>query len=188
VQRAKDRALESGYGALVLRALSLAADEKLDAGDWSQAGKLTSAGLGRYWSGEFPVMRGYSLYAQQALLAEEKVQPSLQVAVWREAVALIDFDSDVLLRGMVHNALARAATAAHQPQFAQQEYAMAGKLYARSPLTGASRNFALENEIVTAQMEARLGHFDDAIKRLTRIQSDVRPLSNSPLLQVFYST
>jgi CHAT domain-containing protein/Flp pilus assembly protein TadD len=187
-QRANERARESGYGALVLRALSLAANEKLDAGDRSEVGKLTKAGLARYWLGQFPTMRGYSLYAQQALLAEAAIQPSLQVATWREAVALIDSDKDVLLRAIIHNALARAATVARQPRFAQQQYAEAARLYALAPPTGASRNLALENEILTAQMEARLGQFDDAVERLTRIQGEVRPLSNSPLVQVFYST
>jgi CHAT domain-containing protein len=37
-------------------------------------------------------------------------------------------------------------------------------------------------------MEAQLGQFDSALVRLTRIQTEVRPLSNSPLVQGFYST
>ncbi len=188
VRQGNERARESGYGALLLRALSLAADEKFDAGDWAEAGKLTSTGLARYWLEQFPAMRGYSLYVQQAYIAEAAIQPSLQVATWREAVALIDSDKDVLLRAIVHEALARAATVAHQPYIAEQQYAEAARLYALAPRTEASRSDALENEILTAQMEARLGRFDDAVARLTRIQSEVRPLSNSLLEQVFYST
>jgi CHAT domain-containing protein len=187
-QRAADRAQTSGYGALLLRSLSLSANQKLDAGDRSEAGKLTQTGLDRYWSGQFPVMRGYSLYDQQALIAEGAIQPSLQVATWREAVALIDSNKEILLRAVAHNALARAATIAHQAHIAEQQYAEAARLYALAPRTEASRISALENEILTAQMEARLGQFDDAIVRLTRIQSEVRPLSNSPQVRVFYST
>ncbi len=187
-QQANERARESGYGALLLRALSLAADEKFYAGDRAEAGKLTSTGLARYWLDQFPTMRGYSLYLQQALIAEAAIQPSLQVATWSEAVALIDSDKDVLLRAIAHNSLARAATVAHQPHIAERQYAEAARLYALAPRTEASRIAALENEILTAQMEARLGQFDDAVERLTRIQSEVRPLSNSPLVQVFYST
>jgi len=188
VQQASEEAQQSSYGALVLRTLSLAADEKFYAGDRAEAGKLTTMGLARYWSGQFPTMRGYSFYLQQAHIAEAAIQPSLQVATWSEAVALIDFDKDVLLRAIAHNALARAATVAHQPQVAKQQYAEATRLYALAPQTGASHNHGLESEILTAQMEARLGQFDAAIARLTNVQSEIRPLSNSPLAQVFYST
>jgi CHAT domain-containing protein len=144
--------------------------------------------LARYWLNQFPTMRGYSLYVQQAYIAEALIQPNSQVATWREAVALIDSDKDVLLRAIVHNALARAATLARQTQIAKEQYAEATHLYALAPHSGASHNRALENEILTAQMEAQLGQFDGALARLTRIQSEVRPLSNSPLVQVFYST
>ena len=188
VRLGNKRARESGYGALLLRASSLAANEKFDAGDRAEAGKLTTTGLARYWLEQLPTMRGYSLYVQQADIAEAAVQPSLQVATWREAVALIDSDNDVLLRATAHEALARAATVAHQPHIAAQQYAEATRLYALAPQTGASHNHALENEILTAQMEAQLGQFDGATARLTRIQSEVRPLSNSPLVQAFYST
>jgi len=188
VRQGNERARESGYGGLLLRALSLAADEKLGIGDWAEAWKLTSAGLSRYWREQFPTMRGYSLYDQRAYIAEATSQPNLQLATWREAVTLIDSSKDILLRAIVHSAMARAATLAHQPRIAEQQYSEVARLYALTPQTGASHNRALENEILTAQMEARLGQFDGAIARLTRIQSEVRPLSNSPLLQVFYST
>ena len=187
-QRASERAQMSGYGALLMRTLSLGANEKFGAGYRSEAERLTRVGLARYWLGIFPVMRGYSLYDQQALIAEAANQPTLEVATWREAVALIDSNKEIMLRAIAHSALARAATAAHQPLLAEQQYAEAARLYALAPRTEASRIAALENEILTAQMEARIGQFDHAIERLTRIQSEVRPLSNSLLLQVFYST
>ena len=188
VRQGNERARASDYRALLLRALSLGADEKFYAGDRAEAGKLTSTGLARYWSDQFRTMRGYSLYLQQAYTAEAAIQPNLQVATWREAVALIDSDKDVLLRAIAHTALARAATIARQPHIAEQQFAEATRLYALAPQTGASHNHALESEILTAQMESRLGQFDSAVARLTRIQGEVRPLSNSPLVQVFYST
>jgi CHAT domain-containing protein len=188
VRRGKERAHQIGYGALLLRALVLTADEKLDTGDWAEASRLTSAGLARYWLEHFPPMRGYSLYVQQAYIAEGAIQPSLQVATWREAVALIDYDKDVLLRAIAHKALARAAAIAHQPHVAEQQYAEAAQLYRLAPQTEASRSDALESEILTAQAEARRGQFDGAIARLSRLQSEVRPLSNNYLVQMFYST
>src|SRR5882724_6170935 len=106
VRRSNERAQQSGYGALLLRALLFAADEKFDTGDRAEAWKLTSAGLGRYWSKQFSTMRGYNLYAEQSYIAEAESQPSLQVAIWREAVALIDSNRDVLFRAIAHKSLA----------------------------------------------------------------------------------
>jgi CHAT domain-containing protein/Flp pilus assembly protein TadD len=188
VRRSNERAQQSGYGALLLRALLFAADEKFDTGDRAEAWKLTSAGLGRYWSKQFSTMRGYNLYAEQSYIAEAESQPSLQVAIWREAVALIDSNRDVLFRAIAHKSLAKAATVTHQHEIAERHYGEAARLYALAPRTEASHNDALENEIRTAQMEARMGQFDAAIARLTLLQSEVRPLSNNDLVQMFYST
>ncbi|MBI1740145.1 MAG: CHAT domain-containing protein [Candidatus Koribacter versatilis] len=187
-QRAMDRAEEHGYGALFLRAVSFRAADELATGDQSGAWKRASAGLERYWAGEFPVRRGFGLYEELAYTAEAAGRSNLQVAIWREAVALIDSDKEILLRAMAHDSMANAATAAHQPQVAGQQYAEAARLFTLAPRTEASRSDALYNEIQTAQLEARQGEFDKAIARLTSIQDQVRPLPNNYLVGMFYST
>jgi len=114
-------------------------------------------------------------------------QPNLQVASWREAVALIDTDKEILQRAMAHAVFANAATAARQFQTAEQQYAEASRLFTLAPRTGASRSDALENAIRTAQLEAGRGRFDAAITRLTLVQDEVRRLSNNYLVRMFYS-
>ncbi len=187
-RHALERAQGNGYGALYLRALGFVAGFKSEAGEQSDAWKLASVGLDRYWSGQFPTMRGYNLYTELAYNAEAAGRPSLQVANWREAVALIDSDKDLLLRAWAHSYMANAATEAHQPQIAEQQYANAASLFALAPRTEARRSDALENEIHIAQLEASLGRFDAAIARLTSIQDQVRSLSNNYLVQMFYCT
>jgi CHAT domain-containing protein len=186
--RALDLARKSGYEALYLRAVVFAAEDKIATGDHPRASAIASMGLERYWSGQFPARRGYSLYAGLADSAEAASRPNLQVAIWREAVALIDPDDNLLRRAMAHNAMANAATAARLPQIAEQQYAEAARLFAAAPRTEASRNDALENGIRSARLEAHQGQFDGAIARLTGMQEQVRPLSNNYLVQMFYST
>jgi CHAT domain-containing protein/tetratricopeptide (TPR) repeat protein len=186
--RAMGRAHQSGYGALDLRAVFFAADDRLATGDQPGASAIASMGLERYWSGQFPARRGYSLYVGLAYIAEAASRPNLEVAIWREAVALIDPDEGLLFRAMAHNLMANAATAARLPQVAELQYADAARLFAAAPRTAASRNDVLETEIRTAELEAQQGRFDDAIARLTSIQDQVRPLSNNYLVQMFYST
>jgi CHAT domain-containing protein len=186
--RAMDRAHKSGYGALLLRAVVFAGEDKLFTGDPAGASAIASMGIERYWSGQFPARRGYSLYVGLADIAEASRRPNLQVAIWREATALIDADEELLHRAMAHRLMADAATAASQPQVAAQQYAEANRLFAGAPRTDATRSYALETEIRAAQLEAHQGRFDEAIARLTGIQDQVRPLSNNYLVQMFHST
>jgi len=186
--RALDRAQKSGFEALYLRAVLFAAEDKRLTGDRAGASALVSRGLERYWSGQFPAVRGYSLYVGLANIAEAAKQPNLQVASLREAVAVIDSDDDLMQRALAHNRLADAATAAHLPNVAERQYGEAARLLAAAPRTEGRRNDALETAIRTARLEVQLGRFEDAIVRLTAIQEQIRPLSNQYLAQMFYST
>lgn len=186
--RAQERAQQAGYGGLYLRATGFAAENEFDTGDRAGGWKLVCTGLERYWSGQFPVLRGYSLYGQGALAAAAAGRSNLQLALWREAVAMIDTHEDLLLRAGAHSSMANAASAAHRPDVAMHQYEEAARLYALAPPTEATRAFRLENEIRTAQLESRQGAFDATLTRLTHVQSEVRQLSNHYLAEIFYST
>jgi CHAT domain-containing protein len=186
--RAMDRAKKSEYGALYLRAVFFSAEDKFLTGDQAGALGTGSMGLEGFWQGQFPARRGYSLYFGMAYVAEAASRPNLQVAILRQAVALIDSDEELLQRAMAHNEMASAATIAHLHQVAEQQYAEAARLFAIAPRTEASRLAALETGIRTAQLEAHQGWFDHAIARLTGLQDQVRPLSNNYLVELFYST
>jgi CHAT domain-containing protein/tetratricopeptide (TPR) repeat protein len=185
--RVQDRAQRSSYGALYLRALGFVADGKLDTGDRPGVWRLVHGGLQRYWSGQYPAMRGYNLYTEEALAAESD-QANLQLAIWREAAAVIDSGENFRLRAEAHSSEADAASAAHQPELAEQHYEEAARLYTLAPQTEATRANRLMSEILTAQVETGQGAFDAALGRLTRVQDEVRQLSNSVPAQMFYST
>jgi CHAT domain-containing protein/tetratricopeptide (TPR) repeat protein len=186
--RALDRAQQSGYGALYLRALGFVAESKFDAGDRASGWNLVYTGLERYWSGQFPVMRGYNLYTNAAFAAEAAAQSNSELAIWRTAVAMIDDNEDLSLRAAAHSGMALAASDARWPDLAGRQYDEAAQLYSRAPQTSAIRNNRLEIEIRAAQSDARQGAFDVALGRLTRLQPEVQQLSNDYLVEIFYST
>ena len=186
-RRALDGAQQTNYGALYLRALGFVAESRLTMGDRSSDWKLVSTGLERYWSGQFPAMRGYNLYGEEGL-ATEADQTNLRLAVWREAAALIDPGEDLMLRAEIHKAIATAASAARQPEMAEQQYEEAARLYSLAPQTAAIRVNRLWSEIRVAQMETRQSAFDEALARLTRVQDEVAQVSSDNLAQIFYST
>ncbi|MFZ1918847.1 MAG: CHAT domain-containing protein [Terriglobales bacterium] len=185
--QALDRAQKSGYGAVYLRAVGFVVDDDFGAGNSPEAWKLITTGLERYWTGEFTALRGYSLYNILASYVDAAKEPNLRVSLWYEAVTLIDSDQDLAMRAGAHSSLANAAASAHQLRLAQDHYAEAARLFALAPRTGASVSSALENEIRVAQLEARQGHFDAAVERLTRNQNLIRQLSDTYLHEIFYS-
>ncbi len=189
-RRAHDRAQQAGYGALYLRTLGFVADSKFGTGDRAGGWKLVCTGLERYWSGQFPAVRGYNLYTNVTFAAEAAGQPNLELAIWREAVATIDASEELPLplRAWAHSFMAQAAKAAHQPEVAEFQYAEAARLYILVPQSEATRVGRLEIEIRTAQLEAHQSAFDAALGRLIRVQDEVRQLSNGYLAQIFYST
>jgi CHAT domain-containing protein len=187
-QRALERAQRAGYGALSLRALVLVAQDRSETGDRSGAWMLAQTGLARYWLGQIPVMRGRSLYGVAADIAESAELPNLQLALWSEALALMKSDEDLLQLAGAHGETARLAAAAGQSRRAEHEYAEAARLYAQVPQSEAVRAPRLYTQIRAAQLESRLDQFDDAIGRLTHIQDEVRRLSETYLVQMFYAT
>jgi CHAT domain-containing protein/cytochrome c-type biogenesis protein CcmH/NrfG len=187
-RRALERAQQAGYGALYLRALGFAAENKFETGDRSDGWKLVCAGLERYWSEQLPAVRGYSLYYEVAYAAGAAGQPNLQLAIWREAAPMIDADKNLLRLAEAHSMTASAAIAAQYPGIAEKQYGEAARLYAFAPQSKAIRAGRIEIEIRTAQVEARQSAFDAALARLTRVQAEVRQLSNNYLAQIFYST
>jgi CHAT domain-containing protein len=187
-QRAMGQAQIHGYGGLYLRSLYFAADQRVGVGDRSGAWRLSITALQRYWSGQYSWIQAYNLYGGLAFDAESHDQFNLQVALWREAIAELGSDENVLRRATTHELLARAANAAQQPRLAQQQYAEAARLYALAPQTEASRWNAIESQIRNAQLESHQGQLDNAVARLISVQDQIRPLSNNYLVQMFYST
>jgi len=185
---ALDRARISGYGALYLRAAYFAADDKLATGDRPRGTALIDQGLERYWSAQIPALRGFGFYVGLARSAETASQVNLRAAALGEGVVLLDGDPDLLQRAMVSHEFADAATAAGLRQTAEREYAAAGRLFAAAPRSQATEASAIDVEILSARLEARMDRLDDRIVRLTELQDRVRGLSNKSLSQMFYST
>lgn len=180
-------AKKDDYGAVYLRAVGLIADNEFNAGNFSDAWKLISAGMEHFWSRQFIPLRGYSLYNIVGSYVDAAREPHLRVALWREAVRLIDADEDLAMRAGAHSALANAAASAQQLGLAEESYAEAARLFALAPRTGASLASALENEIRVAQLEARQGRLDAAVEQLTRNQTLIRQNPDAYLGQIFYS-
>lgn len=187
-QLAMDRAKHSGYPILYLRAMGFVSGDELESGERASGWKLNNEGLQHFWSGHFPAMRGYNFYSNMAVNADATGRPNFQLAILREAVSLLGSNGDLLIRANAHNNAGDAATAAHQPQIAEQQYAASARLYALAPQTEGTRNIRIESDIRSAQLEGRRNKLDSALDHLTRVQAEIQQLSNDYLAEIFYST
>jgi len=187
-RRALERARESRYDGLYVRALSFIADDQVATGDLAAGLKSVATGLARYWSVQIPAYRAYSLYKIPGLApAFVANRPYLAMAIWREAIALVDSDDNVLIRAWAHSYAARAAASTRQAEAAERHYAEAARLFGLAPRTDAVQDYILWNEILAAGLDARIGQFESGIARLTRIQDQV-PRGDKNLEGTFYAT
>lgn len=171
------QAREHKYLALYLRALGFQALALGSAGDSNAAFSLTMEGLNLYWSRRVDLIKGYNLYFNLESVVEPLRLPYFQVALLREATALIDGHPDVLQRAMAHRWYGNAAYLANLPQLAASEYSKASELLAASPRTEATIRDYVDAEVWRAHAEIAQGDLEHASARLRAIQST---LDNAP--------
>ena len=176
------------YNTLYLRALGNQSELEVNAGNLVSGWLLASNGIRMYWSRPVQTMQGYNLYVRLYLAAELNHQPYLEVAIWRQALAMIDTNEDLLLRAMAHSTMVEAALDADFREFANHEFAEANRLFAAAPQTEPTNNDRIEAQIRLAAVETRHQDTGNALVVLDNLHSAIRKLSNVYLAAKFYST
>jgi CHAT domain-containing protein/tetratricopeptide (TPR) repeat protein len=175
------------YPTLMLRAIGLASDTDLAIGDVKLGWSRSFEGLTEFWVGSYSAMQGYNLYTNLDTAADLLGRPHLQLAIWQQALSLINSDEDTLLRAMAHSWTANAAYMADVPLVAEQEYAEADRLFTAAPQTDSTLNDRIEAETWFARLMAKRGASNEALTLLMKIQSRVATLSNDYVRINFYS-
>ena len=165
------------YTALYLRGLGFEALSAASLGDSTKSFSLACKGLATFWHGHIDVTKGYNLYTDLDAAASGLDQPNLQVALWREATALLDRDLDTLKRAMAHRWYGKAAYLANRPSLAESEFSKANALFAVSPQTAATTRDRLDAEVWQAKAEVLQGDLEQAANRLEQIEPS---LYNAP--------
>jgi CHAT domain-containing protein/tetratricopeptide (TPR) repeat protein len=170
IDAALKQAESYGYNGLCLRALGFKALAAVSLGKTSSSFYLASKGLELFWTGNLDVMKGYNLYTDLDAAADGLRLPNFQVAIWREATALIDRHPNVLLRAMAHRWYGNAAYLASTPALAASEFSKASSLFAASPNTTATTRDRMDAEVWLARSEIRQGDVEQAAVRLESIE------------------
>jgi CHAT domain-containing protein len=170
IGRGTHQAEVNNYTALFLRGLGFQAQAAASLGDANSGFSLVARGLALFWSGEIDLMKGYNFYTDLDTAADDLHLANLQVAIWREATALIDRHPNVLQRAMAHRWYASSAYLANMPGVAESEFAKASALFAASPQTAATARDRMDAEIWLATIETRQGDLKQAETRLQSVQ------------------
>ena len=180
-------ARHASYPTLYLRSVGNVAEMESRTGHLSSAWARAADGLSFFWSAPLRPMQGYNLYTRLGSMAEQLHRPHLQVAIWRQALALIDSDEDYLLRAMAHSLAASAALRADMPDLARNEFAQAERLFALAPDTNAVVGNRMEAGIILAAVEVRDGRLAKARELLEALNPGIGQLSNDYVAIQFYS-
>jgi CHAT domain-containing protein len=187
-QKAASAAEASSYGTIYLRTQDHLSSLSGAVGSLPESWIRTRQALARFWSGRYPPMRGYNLYYNLYEFARVTKQPFLQMAVWRDGLALSESFSDNVLRAMAHSLMASAAIAAKQPNVAEKEFARASELFALAPQIKSTRIDRVEAEVRLAEVETTEGRPQSAVSRLRLWKPEVSRLSDDFLAILFHTT
>ncbi|MFN0167402.1 MAG: CHAT domain-containing protein [Bryobacteraceae bacterium] len=178
IERAASRAKERQLPFLELRALGIAAFISTESGNTPAAWTRTVEGLRVYWEGGYPPVRGFQFYAEMTALAERREWWRAALAARQQAVRLISLTPNTAVEAMQRFGLATAATAAGEAQLAASEFVRAEQLFASLKDTPANRAFRAYAELGLAGVELDRGDVSSARGRLSRLEPQVRAISN----------
>jgi CHAT domain-containing protein/cytochrome c-type biogenesis protein CcmH/NrfG len=188
LDQASREAETDAYDALYLRAQDQLSLLEGTIGDLPSAWTRDHAALARFWTGQYPAMRGYNLYFGCYEFARAQQQPHLQLVAWRDGLALSASFKDDVIRAMAHSLMADVAIAVEQPQIAEQELIRANQLFSASPQIKSTRVAHMEAETRLGEVEGTEGKTGESLVRLEKLEPEISALSDDFLQVMFYTT
>jgi CHAT domain-containing protein/tetratricopeptide (TPR) repeat protein len=181
-----NNAKDSGFRAILLGAedhWSMAAGA---GGNHDGAWKIANDGLKQFWDGRFEDVRGYNFYYSLYEIARSRREPSLEVAIWKEAMPLTESSQDLAQVAVAHSLFGNSALDAHDSVQAADQFNQANTLFAQAPQSEATRLAQLEVETRLGGVEVDLGRHHEAAARMQRIEPEIARLSDDYLKVLFY--
>jgi tetratricopeptide (TPR) repeat protein len=186
-EQAETDAKASNYKVLSLRTQDHLAALASETGDFAASASRAQESLSAFWDDRFPPMRGYNLYFDIYEFSRLTGRSQLEVAAWRDGVALSETFTDNVMRAMAHSAMADAAVSASMPALAESEFMQAGAFFEASPRIRSTQIARIEAEARLASVEILQGRPADAVSRLSSFAPQVETLSDK-YLQILFDT
>ncbi len=182
------RAEKSGYGALYLRALGIAASLLTSQGNGAAASSMDLRGLTHYWNGSYPPMRAHQFYSDLGFPAHETGKWNFALALEKEATSTIALTEQRLGEALTRQRLAKAAFMAGDQNLAAAEFNRSRELFASSPSSKAMRAWQASEEIELAKLEADRGEVDQSSAHLLDARKQLPQIVNYFIALHFFQT
>jgi len=179
-------AQEAQYPGLSLRALGFIAGIYREEGRLGEAWDTCRQGLEIYWLGSPYLMAGYNFYSFMDLMSEQTRQYHLNLAIDEQAVALLKFSGDMLLRGEEHRRLSQAAMEIGSLEVADANLLLAEKLLASAPQDEITENYRAQAEVEQARLQGRQNRTEEALAKLQSLSPRIARISNHSITSEYY--
>jgi CHAT domain-containing protein len=186
-QQAADEAQAARFSVIYLRTQDHLSHLDSEDGSLSAGWVRTQKALALYWVEQYPPMRGYNLYLNLYEFAGVRAQPHLQMATWRDGVALSESLPDNVIRAMANSLMGSAAVAAGEAGIAERAFSRSSTLFSKAPQIKSNLIAQIEAETRLAEVETLEGRPKDAVERLRRYASEVAQLSDN-FLGILYES
>ena len=186
-QQAADEAQAARYSVIYLRTQDHLSHLDSEDGSLSKGWVRTQKALALYWVEKYPPMRGYNLYLNLYEFARVRNQPHLQIAIWRDGVALSESLSDDVIRAMANSLMGSAAVAAGEAGIAERAFSRSSTLFSQAPQIKSNLIAQIEAETRLAEVEILERKAKVAVERLRRYAPEVAQLSDS-FLGILYES
>lgn len=179
ISQALQRAQHFRYPISELRALGIAASFDTSEGRLKQSWSRNEAGLKTFWEGSYPALRGYQFYSALELAAEQAEDWAFVATLQREAVAILEEDTQHLdFKASAHFEMGSVAQMAGDYQTAQREFELAYDLFHQLPNNLTTGIYRINVEVALAELEAKQGQIEAAMRRLAVIQPKIARAHN----------
>ena len=176
------------YPGLRLRALGFSASaSRLLSADQVRSWNLDREGLSTFWSGIFPLLRGYSFYQDLSFSAESQGSLELLYSLRSESAEMDAAMDDNSRHAISHMLVAKAAALTGRTEEAETEFTRATLSLALLKSGNSNSVYGLFNQIELAKLKGDLGHPQEGVDILNRIEQEVRDLQNGAVKADFFN-
>lgn len=180
-QEAFSLAKQHRYPSLELRATTFLADLYQYMGDVSSGWRYATDGLTRYWEGDFPLIRGYSLYAELDYIAESSEEWFLDAQVLAEGSQYQRGDPDLEVQALRSYRFANALAMTGDLHGAERSINEGRDLFLRSADSTRKNSLEFEAQVALAKAELLCSHPVSVIHRLEPLEPVARTVTDTDL-------
>jgi len=187
IRSALDATTAAAYQILYLRAIGIDATLETAKRNGVRAWAADYAGLKKFWSGSFPVVRAFQFYSDMGYPAEYNEQWHLAAGLAREALGAISATSNRPAEAIAHQRLAQYEMAAGNDAEAEAEFSKASQMFIILVQEDSSMlTLQTETQIALAKLRSRRGETEVALRELESVRPRLQNSKSHFIAMAFY--